>query len=194
LTEGETETALKEHLKRFLDGRAEAEKRPKSSLVTRNIIILDEHRLRRRIQLELGQPEVTAVVGLIDVYPHFSSADEAKQFLRRVAQNDERFHAHAAQYKVEAWLLPYWEHICHRLGVHRAAPSAQPEQVDLDRLPSHHLAELYRQARPPRKYKKTLEMTALLRGQDLTIAARQCPEFKGLLNTLLILSNLNPLD
>ncbi len=194
LTEGQTETALKEHLKRFLDGRAEAEKRPKLSLVTKNIITLDEHRLRRRIQLELGQPDVAAVVGLVDVYPYFRSADEAKQFLRRVAEHNERFHAHAAQYEVEAWLLPYWEHICRRLGVRRAAPSAQPERVDLDRPPSHHLTELYRQAKPPRKYNKTLEMAALLRGQDLAIAAGQCPEFKALLNTLLALNNLKPLD
>jgi len=99
----------------------------------------------------------------------------------------------AAQYEVEAWLLPYWEAICKRVGVHHAAPGPQPEQVDLNHPPSHRLEELYRLARPRRKYIKTIEMAAILQGKDLTIAADLCPEFKRLLNTLLSLGKLEPL-
>ena len=193
LTEGETETALKSHLKRFLDGRAEAEGRPKMSLRTKDIMTLNENRLRRRIQLELNDPEATAVVGLIDVYPEFRSAEEAKGFLQQAADSNPRFHAHAAQYEVEAWLLPYWPDICSRLRVRKAVPGAQPEQVDLVRPPSRHLAELYRLAKPARKYRKVIEMAAILRDKDLTVSAAQCPEFKALLNTLLTLSGLTPL-
>ena len=195
LVEGQTETALREHLKRFLDDRATAGGRPKTALRTKDIMTLNPGKLRGRIRLELGQPEVTAVVGLIDVYPRFLSASEAKVFLRETAGNDPHFYAHAAQFEVEAWLLPYWESICARLGTARqAAPGPRPEQVDHEKPPSHHLKELYRLVKPCRKYIKTQEMAAILRGKDLTVPANQCPEFKALLNTLLDLSGLAPLD
>lgn len=190
LVEGKTEAALKRHLKRFLDGRAEAEEHPKVALRTKDVMTLSESRLRRRIRLELSAAQVSAVIGLIDVYPNFASAKEAKDFLRRAADGNPDFFAHAAQYEVEAWLLPYWEAICNRVGVDRAAPGAQPEQVDLIHPPSHRLEALYRLARPRRKYIKTIEMAAILQGKDLTIAANLCPEFKSLLNTLLSLGGL----
>lgn len=194
LVEGKTEAALKRHLKRFLDGRAEAEERPKVALRTKDVMTLNESRLRRRIRLELSDAQVSAVIGVIDVYPNFTSATEAKDFLRRAGDGNPDFFAHAAQYEVEAWLLPYWEAICKRVGVHHAAPGAQPEQVDLIHPPSHRLEALYRLARPRRKYIKTIEMAAILQGEDLTIAANLCPEFKCLLNTLLHLGGLKPLQ
>ena len=193
LVEGQTETALKRVLKCFLDRRAAAEGRPNVALRTKDIMTLNEGKLRGRIRLELRDPRVTAVVGLVDVYPNFASADAAKEYLRRAAGDERRFYAHAAQYEVEAWLLPYWEAICKRVGVHHTSPGLHPEQVDLHRPPSQHLAELYRLARPPRKYVKTIEMSAILRDKDLTVAANQCPEFKALLNTLLALGDLSPL-
>ncbi len=195
LAEGRTETALKGHLKLFLDARAEAAGQPKVALRTKDIMTLNAGKLRGRIHLELSQPGVTAVIGLVDVYPKFASAAEAKQFLRGAAQNNPRFFAHAAQYEVEAWLLPYWDDICHRLGnVRQHAPGPQPERVDHDHPPSHHLDELYRLARNPcRKYNKVTDMAAILRNKDLTIAARACPEFHSLLDTLLTQSGLDPL-
>jgi hypothetical protein len=193
LVEGATETALKDKLKAFLDERAEAEGRPKVTLRTKDIAPLNPGKLRHRVRLELGESKVTAVVGLVDVYPDFTSADEAKQFLRDAA-DDERFYAHAAQYDVEAWLLPYWDFICDRLGVRKAKPGTRPEQVDLEWPPSKHLGELYRTAKPSRKYVKPIEMATILRNQDLTVAANQCPELKSLLNTLLSLAGLTPLS
>ena len=50
--------------------------------------------------------------------------------------------------------------------------------------------ELYLRAKPPRKYRKTIEMPVILRDKDLTFSANACPEFKSFLNTLLTLSNL----
>lgn len=192
LAEGDTEKALAEHLKRFLDERAEAAGKPKTALRTKPIT-LNRGDLRGRIRLELRDPQIIAVVGLVDVYPTFASAEQAKQFLREASANDPRFHAHAALHDVEAWLLPFWSSICARLGVKRAAPGGHPEKVDFDHPPSRRLQELYNVARPPQKYIKPVEMNALLRGKDLTVVAGQCPEFKALLNTLLTLSGLDPL-
>ena len=71
LVEGKTETALKEHLKRFLDERAQVEGRPKVALRTKDIMTLNEGKLRGRVRLELRDSQVSAVIGLIDVYPNF---------------------------------------------------------------------------------------------------------------------------
>lgn len=193
LVEGATETALKNKLKSFLDERAEVEGKPKTALRTKEIMSLNPRRLRRRVYLELRDSKVTSVVGLIDVYPDFASADEAKKSLRKAVGDEPRFYAHAAQYDVEAWLLPYWDIICQRLGVRKAKPGIYPEQVNLERPPSKHLNELYRTAKPPRKYIKPIEMATILRDQDLTVAANQCPELKSLLNTLLYLADLTQL-
>jgi hypothetical protein len=193
LVEGDTETALKDRLKSFLDEQATAEGKPKIALRPKDIMTLNPGKLRHRVRLELRDPKVTAVVGLVDVYPKFASASDARQFLRDAVGDEPRFYAHAAQYDVEAWLLPYWDFICNRLGVQRARPSPDPEQVNLERPPSRRLDELYWIARPPRKYVKPIEMAAILRNQDLTVAAAQCSELKGLLNTLLALAGLMPL-
>jgi hypothetical protein len=194
LAEGRTEVALREPLKAFLDARAAAEGHPKVALRIKDILTLNPGKLRARIRNELASMDVTAVIGLIDVYPNFSTAAEARGFLCEAAGDTPRFYAHSAQYDVEAWLLPYWDDICRRLGVSRPAPGSQPELVNRTRPPSVRLMELYRLAQPPRKYTKPIEMAAILKGKDLTIAARQCAELKALVNTLLGLSGLSPLD
>lgn len=195
LVEGKTETALKRHLKRFLDERAAKAGRPKVALRTKPIDGQPgQNELRRRISLELEDP-TARVVALIDVYPNYASAKEAKAFLRRAAEKHPRFYAHAAQYDVEAWLLPYWDDICRRLKVQKQPPGSDPEQVNRTKPPSKRLAELYRLAKPrSRSYDKATEMNAILRKKDLTVAANQCSEFKALLNTLLELGGLDPLE
>lgn len=193
LVEGATETALKHHLKRFLDSRATTKGLSKIALRTKDLMTPSLDKLRGRIRLELRNSQVTAVIGLIDVYPHFQSAEEAKKFLLEAAGGESRFHAHAAQYEVEAWLLPYWDSICQRLNIQRNAPGQNPEQINHTHPPSKWLSELYRLAKPARKYIKPIEMAAILQGKDLTIAANQCREFKLFLNTLLKLNNLSEL-
>lgn len=84
------------------------------------------------------------------------------------------------EYDVEAWLLPYWNVICNRLGVHRTRPRNHPEQVNNLTPPSKQLEKRYRLAK--RKYKKPLEMTAILEKQDLGVAARECQELRLFLN------------
>lgn len=194
MVEGATEIALKNHLKRFLDGRAAGQSRVR--LATRpGVVTGNLQRLRHRVNLELRAPDVVGVVALIDAFPDFAGeadpAAAAIAHLRR-ASDDARFYPHVALYDVEAWLLPYWEAICAGLDVKQARPGGAPEAVDGDHPPSHRLDTLYRLAR--RKYVKQTEMNRILAGKDLTIAAAQCPQFKAFLNTLLTLANLEPLQ
>jgi hypothetical protein len=147
-----------------------------------------------RVRMELRQPGVTAVIGLIDVYPDYDSAAAAKDDLNTKAGHHPNFYAHAAQYDVDAWLLPFWDDICRRLNIQRRSPGHNPEQVDGERPPSQRLTELYRLAKPrPRKYNKPADMYEILAHHDLADAATKCPELRALLNTLLALSELTPL-
>lgn len=192
LVEGKTEIALKGHLKRFLDQRAAAAGRPPVRLETRPKIVTGNlEELRYRVRLELKAPDVAGVVALIDAYPTFAQADDpaaaAIAHLRQ-ASSDARFYPHVALYDVEAWLLPYWESICSRVGFKQARPGGAPEAVNGDQPPSRRLITLYRRAN--KKYVKDTEMDRILRGQDLTVAAAQCPQFKAFLNTLLTLGQL----
>lgn len=193
MVEGDTEAALKVHLKAFLDRRAELEGKPRVRLETRPEVAHTKGQFRGRVRRELATPGVTAVVALIDVFPSYPDASAAKTDLAEKAGNATGFYAHAAQYDVEAWLLPFWGDICRRVGVAQKAPGNHPEQVDQTKPPAYHLQELYRLAKPnPRKYKKPTEMYAILRNKDLLTIAHQCPEFKAFINTLLTLSDLAP--
>ena len=191
LVEGETEIALKAVLKTFLDQHATQHGQPYVRLQTRKIKSLNQESLGRQIRLELQARENSAVVGLIDVFPRFKHANAAKDYLVEAARSasvGHGFHAHAAQYDVEAWLLPYWDVICDRIGFRQSRPGHNPEEVDDVKPPSYLLRELYRRAK--REYTKTDQMPIILADKDLTIAANACPEFKSFLNTLLTLSNL----
>jgi hypothetical protein len=193
LVEGETERSLTDKLREFLNTQAQANQQPRVSLQTRKIKSFAPSALGRQISLELQNPNNTVVVALIDVFPKFKNAAAAKQFLESAAKSAEvnaNFHAHAAQFDIEAWLLPYWEEICARVGVKQNVPGKNPEQVNGIKPPSYHLKELYQRAKPARKYNKILEMPAILKNKDLTLSANACPEFKSLLHTLLKLNNL----
>jgi hypothetical protein len=193
LVEGETEIALKRNLKEFLDQRAAAHKQPRVRLQTRKIKSTSPEALGRQIKLELQSRNTEAVVDLIDVFPQFQRANAAaaKRFLIEAAHKvgvTRGFYAHAAQYDVEAWLLPYWDDICRRIGATQGRPGSDPEQVDGNKPPSYRLQELYRNT--GRNYVKTTEMSAILKDKDLVVAANACVELKSLLNTLLQLSGL----
>ena len=167
LVEGDTERALKGHIKAFLDQRAQAAGRPRVRLETRGKVNVKPHKLKQRVGLELRAPDVKAVVGLIDVFPRFKSATQAKAYLAESADHP-KFYAHAAQFDVEAWLLPYWADICRRVRVKQKAPGSNPETVNQINPPAYRLRALYQRAKPrPRKYVKTTEMFAILKGKDL---------------------------
>ena len=191
LVEGSTEKTLTDKLKEYLDQQAELAGRPRVALRAGKIKSTEPHALGQQIKLQLQTQNTAAVIGLIDVFPHFSDAQAARTFLRQAAERagvTQHFYPHAAQYDVEAWLLPYWDDICRRIAVRQGAPGGNPEMVDSIRPPSYRLKELYQRA--GRKYVKTLEMPAILKGKDLSVAAHACFELKSLLNTLLQLCNL----
>jgi hypothetical protein len=194
LVEGRTEKVLRQPLKNFLDERAVREGRDSIGLTFRPLDSLGLHqtRLRDQVTQNAQGKDVVCVVAVVDVRPRFSSAEEAKQFLRDTAGTQPKFRAHAAQIEFEAWLLPYWDDICRELTFRRQRPGGSPDQVNEQEPPHRHLSELFRAA-TKRRYNKVVDAQRILRGKDLTIAAEQCPEFKAFLNTLLTCAGLTPL-
>lgn len=191
LVEGATELAIKAAVKAFLDERCVSAGRPKVRLTARPINLLRERELRDFATRNLAREDVLGVVALTDVKcagrpRQFKDASEAIAYLRGVVGEHRGFRAHAAQFDVEAWLLPYWDDICRRLGISQAPPGPKPERIDLDKPPSQRLIDLYRRAR--RDYNKPRDAAAILRGKDLTVSAARCPQFKAFLDSLLELA------
>ena len=195
LVEGETEVALRDALKTFLDEACTKAGKPKVRLVPRpeGSDLFHAAKGRRIVDSALSEHDVTGVVALIDVKApptknrrSFQTADDALDWLRALS-SDSRYRGHVALHDFEAWLLPYWDDICKRLKRHQAAPGPNPERVNLDSPPSQRLAELYRLAGRG-KYNKPRDGAAILKGKDLTIAAGQCLQLKAFLNSLLRLA------
>lgn len=184
IVEGDTERVLLKHLRLFLKERLGAKPMPK--LESRARVPIHSH-LEKDVKMHLARG-ADAVVALTDVYTgqsDFRDAADAIDQLTRLANAGDRFHAHAAQWEFEAWLLPYWDRIRARSGS-TAKPSPNPEAVNGAKPPSQRLKELY--ARGGRRYDKVLEADAILKGKSLLIAAEACPQLKAFLNTLLRLS------
>lgn len=190
--EGQTEKAFKRHLQKFLDERCELDKRPRVKLDTLKLDskLTKPGKVADAAKIALSRKEVIGVVALIDVVcsgsRSFKNAKGAIRFLQRCVPNESSFRAHAAQYDFEAWLLPYWDDIVRNFDKKKRRPGKNPEAVNLDNPPSRRLAELYRINR--RKYKKPIEVNAILTGKDLLVSADQCPQFKAFLNSFLFLS------
>ena len=185
ICEGSTEEAIRSGLREFVQARATSVDR--IGLQTRP---LDGPTVRNKLQAIVRncfeQPEVVGVVALTDVYPAFKSATDAKDALRRFAGTEakrEGFKAHAAQYEVEAWILPAWDQIAKHLGAKASPPGAKPEQVNGQKPPSHHLRDLFRRAK--RDFEKVTDGPRWLTGDMLAKAADSCPELKSFLNSLL---------
>ena len=187
LVEGATETALKNHIKRFLDQRAGQEGKPRLALRIKPFRTKPtEKELRKRLNLELRDNSVEAVVGLLDVYPDFDSARDAKEFMRNAVGNNSR--------SLRTPPNTMWKLGLSHTGIvfaidrRQKSPGNNPEHVNSMAPPSKRLEELYQIAK--RKYRKPLEMKAILERQDLSVAAHECRELKLLLNTLLRLGGL----
>lgn len=192
LCEGKSESALRDALKSFLDAHCDQANRPKVKLEVKPFDgPPSPGELRRRFDRHAENPEVLGVIALTDVYPRFRDAGAAKEFLRGCVRDSllsPKFHAHAAQMELEAWLLPYWSKIAKHLGVNAKPPGANPEEVDDQKPPSRHLKELYRRGK--RSYEKPLDAAKILSKYGVEEAARACPELKKLLDTLTMLCDL----
>jgi hypothetical protein len=135
------------------------------------------------------------VIAITDVYTgtgQFVDSQDAKAKMREWVGVNPRFHPHVALHEFEAWLLPYWNRIQTLAGSNKRAPAINPETVNHDKPPSKHLADLFRTGSKSRAYVKTRDATAILTGQDLTIAISKCPELKELVNTILTAAGGTP--
>lgn len=193
LVEGKTETAFKKSLAQFLETRLAGNK-PKLDFRNSKGRIPKQHQLKRDVErlLRAGPRQADAVIALTDVYTgqkDFTDAADAKRKMKEWVGDGLAFYPHAAQYEFEAWLLPYWDKIQRLAKSDRKAPSGQPENVNHNKPPSHWIREVFR----GRHYVKPRDGARILRDQDLTVAANQCPEMKALLNTILTLCEGDPL-
>ena len=191
LVEGRTEQAFKTHLIAFLRQRL-AGNMPKLDMFRYDGRIPTGAALRRVVEnLLRGREAANAVIALTDVYTgqnDFTDAADAKRKMRQWVGQNASFHPHVAQHDFEAWLLPYWDEIQRLAGHNRNAPAGPPERVNHNHPPSYHVKEIFRIGRSRRDYSKPRDANRILRNQDLSIAAAQCPEFKSFLNTIITLS------
>lgn len=195
IVEGTTEEVFKQYLDNLLAARLAETGNPRLRFVAKDGRIPKGDLLKRDVTRLLMNHD--DVIALTDVYTgsdprDFESAEDAKAKMRQWVGDNPRFHPHAAQYEFEAWLLPYWPQIRRLSGTNRQSSSRSPETVNHNKPPSMFLDEAYRTGRK-RAYRKTLDGTAILRGQDLAVSAAACLELKAFLNTILSLSGGEPL-
>lgn len=156
-----------------------------------------EEKLRRVVEklLANGKPPSDAVIALTDVYTgtkEFLNAADAKAKMRSWVGPNPRFFPHVAQHDFEAWLLPYWKDIQKIAGHNRGAPSGPPETVNHTHPPSQRIQEIFRVGTCRNHYSKARDANRILRGQNLEVAAAQCPELRAFLNTIVTLSGGRP--
>jgi len=193
LCEGATEEALKNGLREFVQSRASATRR--IGVATRS---LDGPVMRKKLariaDLLLAHGDVAGVIALSDVYPDFKTAQETKTSLRTCAGEAGKnplFRAHAAQFEVEAWIIPSWAEIAARLRLDASPPGSDPERINSQKPPSHHLKELY--ARAHQRYEKPVDGPKWLTADRLERAPGLCPELSMFLNSMLEFAGGQPL-
>jgi hypothetical protein len=195
IVEGQTEKAFLPRLRSFLLRRLEGD--PPKLRVAKQAGRVPKGEKLKKIVTNLLSDGADAVIALTDVYTgqrEFKDADDAiRQMTRWVGQNPQ-FRAHAVQYEFEAWLLPYWEVIQRLSGSDRRKPSEHPETVNHDKPPSRWISEAYRTGSRREDYVKARDVTKILEGQDLEFAARECPQLRAFLNTILDLCGGEPLS
>ena len=193
LIEGKTERAFLPFLRAFLQNRLEG-RMPRLDPFPCDGRIPTGEKLRRTVaRLLNGGTPSDYVIALTDVYTgtnEFADAAEAKRKMLEWVK-DDRFFPHAAQYDFEAWLLPYWDDIKRLAGSNRTHPAGSPENVNHNKPPSYHIKELFESGRAA--YVKARDASRILKGKDLLVSARQCPELRAFLNRLLALSGGEPI-
>jgi hypothetical protein len=190
LVEGATEAVFKDALHRWLKAKV-PDRMPKLSFLKQNGRLPKEDKLKRMVTRLLS--DYDAVIALTDVYtgtnpPDFTDAADAKAKMRAWVGDEPKFYPHAAQHDFEAWLLPYWDKVRALAGSDRNRPAANPETVNHGHTPSRHLQDVFLAGSKKRSYSKTRDAAAILRDQDLSVAASACPELQAFLDTVLALA------
>ncbi len=197
IVEGATEKVFIPTVRRFLQTQLGGQAMPKLDAVPCHGRIPTHDGLRKKVSLLLsGKFAADAVVALTDVYTgtsEFRDAGDAKNKMRNWVGKEPRFYAHAAQHDFEAWLLPFWSDIQRLAGSTAPKASPHPEQVNHGHPPAYHLKEVFRMGNGGRSYVKTRDAARILREQNLAMAAKECPELKAFLNTLLGLCGAKPI-
>jgi hypothetical protein len=189
LVEGKTERLLAKALRSFLEPRLE-HGMPRIETVRFDGRIPKGDKLRRVVQYLLADNRNPAdfVIAITDVYTgskDFVDASDAKKKMKQWVGEESRFFAHTALHDFEAWLVPYWGRIQELAKSNRAKPGTAPEAINHMRPPAKLLAEVFETGKGPRSYSKVRDAARILEGQDLLIAARECPELRELLNRIL---------
>ncbi|MFA5518568.1 MAG: DUF4276 family protein [Spirochaetota bacterium] len=200
LVEGKTEKAFIPVIRKYLEPRL-AGKMPKIDVMPYDGLIPTEDRLRR-VVLNLLYKKVKpsdCVIALTDVYtgtllPVFKDAQDAKNKMKLWVGDEPDFYPHVAQYDFEAWLLPYWGTIQKLAGHNKAAPSGKPETVNHNKPPSYHLKSIFETGNCRDSYVKTRDARRILENNDLSVAIAQCSELKSLINTIITVSEGEPLE
>lgn len=196
IIEGATERALREPLTRFLRDRVPRQM-PRLDFVPMEGRWPRQDALRDRVERLLrGNDAVIALADVAaDVRPdgRVNPAETRARMRRWVGARERRFHPHVAAYEFEAWLLPYWSKVQRLAGSNEANPLARPEAMRPESRPSQRLREVFRAGSKRRDYCKLRDATAILDGEDLSVAAAHFPELKALLNTMLLLCDGAPI-
>ncbi len=149
-----------------------------------------------KVSLHLRNPDVIAVVALLDLYgptfypAHCTNVSErfewAKASLEKKVANP-RFRQYFAVHDVEAWILSQPEIL--PLAVRRKLPgkAAKPEIVNFDEPPAYLLNRLYEEA-TGRSYKKRTYGEELFRQLDPKVVREKCPYFRKLADELVELA------
>lgn len=202
MVEGATERAFKPKLLEFLQqhfgSSGYLKRRPKLVFWPYDHGVPVGDLLAKEVGLHLsGKDPADHVIWLTDVYPpseRWRTSDQAKAAARTWVGEEPRFHPHTAAHDFEAWLLPYWDRIQRHSGSNLKAPAGDPESVNHSTPPSRRINEAYEKGKHKRRYQKTKDPQAILRGADLMVAVRACPELKAFVTTILTLSGVRKQD
>ena len=188
IVEGRTEHAFLPALRKFLERHLAAEM-PKLQIIQQDGRIPTGPKLQRLVQtLFAGSHPADYVIALSDVYTgtgEFRDATDAISKMKSWVGNEPRFYPHVALHDFEAWLLPYWSKIQRLAKTQMPRPGGAPESINHGNPPSHRIIMAYRNGNVTKDYKKTVDAAKILDGEDLAIAANECPQFKALLNTII---------
>jgi len=191
LVEGRTEAAFKHILIKYLEQRLPG-RMPKLDFFPYDGRIPKDTDLKKKVETVLNGPNASQyLIALTDVYTgtnDFADAADAKAKMRQWVGSEPRFYPHVALYEFEAWLLPYWDEIKRLTRHNRNAPGINPETVNHNKPPSHHIGEVFATGQCRSHYSKFRDGQRILRGKDLGIAIAKCAELKAFVNTILRLA------
>lgn len=151
---------------------------------------------RTKAHLHLRNPDVIAVIALLDLYgptiypANCTSAAQrlawAKPHLE-AAVDHPRFRQHFAVHDVEAWILSQPDIL--PLVVKKRLPGkvAQPETINFNEPPACLLERLYTETMK-RGYKKVTYGDQLFRDLDASVVAQRCPSFRAMTDDMFALA------